>query len=110
MRVFVKNGGTSYVIPCKDPKASVAALKREALARCFAGKHRDEESRYNLVLVSNGAVLCEEDAIQDVLTDGEFVSLRKLLILIYLHYRFGLFHWYAKTSIRARFILHETVE
>ena len=82
MRVFVKNGGTSYVIPCKDPKASVAALKREALARCFAGKLRDEESRYKLVLVSNGAVLCEEDAIQDVLADGEFVSLRKLIDLL----------------------------
>ena len=79
MRVYVKNGGTSYVIPCKDPKADVAALKREALARCFSGKLRDEDSSYKLVLVSNGAVLCEEDAIHDVLTDGEYVSLRKFI-------------------------------
>ena len=77
MRIFVQNGEKSYVIPCKDSKASVAALKREVLARCIA--RPEEESRYDLVLVSSGAVLCDRDAVQDVLQDGDFVALRKLL-------------------------------
>ena len=77
MRIFVKNGGTSYVIPCKDPKTSVAALKREVLARCVGSKIEDE-SRYILILCSGGAVLSERDTVQDVLQDGDFISLREL--------------------------------
>ena len=78
MRIFVQNGGKSYVIPCKDTKASVAALKREVLAR-FVAK-TEESSRYTLVLVSSGAVLFDRDAIQDVLQEGDFISLRKCCI------------------------------
>ena len=80
MRVFVKYGGTSYVIPCKDANARVAALKREALARCLANLKPEDDSRYRLVLASSGAVLCDRDAIQDVLEDGEFVALRKFVV------------------------------
>lgn len=75
----MQNGGRSYVIPCKDSKATVAALKREVLARCLAGP--EEESRYNLVLVSSGAILCDWDAVQDVLNDGDFIALRELVLI-----------------------------
>lgn len=77
MRIFVQNGGKSYVIPCKDAsRTSVAALKREVISRCVEGKPEDE-SKYSLVLESSLAVLCERDAVQDVLQDGDFVSLRE---------------------------------
>ena len=80
MRIFVQNGGKNYVIPCKDAstrdRTTVAALKREVISRCVEGKPEDE-SKYSLVLGSSLAVLCERDAVQDVLQDGDFVSLRE---------------------------------
>ena len=85
MRFFVQSGAKNYVIPCKDGKASVAALKREVLARCVAVVAKSEaaaasaqEARYDLILKSSGAVLCDQDTVEDVLQDGDTLSLREL--------------------------------
>ena len=85
MRVFVKVccGGAArhetYVIPCKEPTASVASLKSLALDRCpetggelSCGRDPDH---FQLTLSGNGAALSDKDTIQDVLRDGEFVCL-----------------------------------
>ena len=83
MRFFGQTGGKSYVIPCKDGKDSVAALKREVLARCVVAKSEAaaasvQEARYDLILKSSGAVLCDQDIVEDVLQDGDTLSLREL--------------------------------
>ena len=80
----MKHGGRSYVIPCKDEKASVAALKREVLARCVVAKSEAaaasaREARYDLILNSSGAVLCDRDTVEDVLQDGDTLSLREFV-------------------------------
>lgn len=79
----MQNGGKNYVIPCKDGKDSVAALKREVLARCVVAKSEAaaasaQEARYDLILKSSGAVLCDRDAVEDVLQDGDTLALREL--------------------------------
>ena len=81
----MQSGAKNYVIPCKDGKASVAALKREVLARCVAVVAKSEaaaasaqEARYDLILKSSGAVLCDQDIVEDVLQDGDTLSLREL--------------------------------
>lgn len=80
MRVFVRqNEGQCYVIPCKNAEASVAALKRQVIARC---ESVGDESDYKLVLDSTGALLSDKDAVQDVLKDGDFLTLRKLVTLL----------------------------
>lgn len=76
-------GGKNYVIPCKDGKDSVVALKREVLARCVVAKSEAaaasaQEARYDLILKSSGAVLCDQDIVEDVLQDGDTLSLREL--------------------------------
>ena len=76
----MQNGGQKYVIPCKDSTATVAALKRDVLVRCL--NRPEEEARYNLVLLSNGAVLRDCDLVQDVLHDGDFIVLRELHLAI----------------------------
>ena len=83
MRFFVQIGGKNYVIPCKDGKDSVVALKREVLARCVVAKSEAaatsaQEARYDLILKSSGAVLCDQDIVEDVLQDGDTLSLREL--------------------------------
>ena len=88
MRVFVKVccGGAArhetYVIPCKEPTASVASLKSLALDRCpeKSGKNCElscgrDPDHFQLTLSGNGAALSDKDTIQDVLRDGEFVCL-----------------------------------
>ena len=94
MRFFVESGGKSYVIPCKDGKESVASLKRQVLARCVAVVAKSEaaaasaqEARYDLILKSGGAVLCDQDVVEDVLQDGDTLSLRELLRTITVSYR-----------------------
>ena len=61
----------------------MAALKREVLARCVVDRSEAaaaaEEARYDLILVSSGAILCDRDTVQDVLQDGDTLSLRELL-------------------------------
>ena len=76
-------GDKNYVIPCKDGKDSVVALKREVLARCVVAKSEAaaasaQEARYDLILKSSGAVLCDQDIVEDVLQDGDTLSLREL--------------------------------
>lgn len=85
----MQNGSKSYVIPCKDGKDSVAALKREVLARCVVAKSEGaaasaQEARYDLILKSSGAVLCDRDTIEDVLQDGDTLALRELFANFYM--------------------------
>ena len=75
-----------YAIPCNEPAASVADLKRIALERWSedGGRLESRESaadRFDLVLSGNGALLSDNDSICSVLKDGEFVNLRKLTLI-----------------------------
>ena len=80
-----------YAIPCSQPDASVADLKRSALERWSGdgGRLENQEGaadRFDLVLSGNGALLSDEDSICSVLKDGEFVDLRKLTMIISFSY------------------------
>lgn len=77
MKVYDRSGkeGETYVIPCKDASRGVGSLKKEVLAR-WAHSSKAASEQFQLALAGNGAFLCEEDAIQDVLQDGDFLSLR----------------------------------
>ena len=83
MRVFVKvydrrgRETETYVIPCKDASNAVESLKQEVLGRT-ADWDKENAGLFQLALAGpgNGAVLCEADAIRDVLQDGDFLCLR----------------------------------
>ena len=83
MRLFVQVGESSYVIPCKDTRANIASLKREVLARCVVAIPGDsaaaaaQKARYDLILISSGAVLCDQDIVEDVLQDEDTLRLRE---------------------------------
>lgn len=97
MRVFVKvciagsAPAQTYAIPCKEPAASIALLKGQALERWTenngkkAGEDERKLDRFQLTLSGNGAVLSDKDVIQDVLQDGEFVNLCKQALLVCMH-------------------------
>ncbi len=84
MRVFVEihfRGGASrsYVIPCKDGTQTVGTVKEEALTRCELPSSSPigavKANQFRLSLAGSGAILSENDAIGDVLHDGDFLCL-----------------------------------
>lgn len=90
MRVFVKvfdrNGkeGSTYLVPCKGESgvSTVAGLKREALARALSETGDDGRAPecFQLSMAGQGAVLAEQDSLEDVLCDGDFLCLREYLL------------------------------
>ena len=79
--VGANEGTRTYLIPCNSPTDSVGQLKRWALDRWLedSGKKTGEwkADRFDLTLSENKALLSDTDPIQNVLKDGEFVSLCK---------------------------------
>jgi len=78
MRIFVKlydKGGReaeTHVIACHDTSTTISSLKQEVLRRL--GSDADGE-QFRLALAGNGAKLCETDAIEGVLRDGDYLCL-----------------------------------
>lgn len=79
MRFFVKHGpyGQTHVIPWGDSTVKVEKLKASILDRlCPGASDSDTDSdKYRLSLAGNDAVIDEKDTIQDVLQDGDCLSL-----------------------------------
>ncbi|MCG8623448.1 MAG: hypothetical protein MJE68_15825 [Proteobacteria bacterium] len=48
------------------------------VAKSEAAAASAQEARYDLILKSSGAVLCDQDIVEDVLQDGDTLSLREL--------------------------------
>lgn len=74
MRFFVKSGvcGQTHVIPCSDSTASVEKLKATIIARLYTD---GDCANYRLSLAGCEAIINEKDAVQDVLQDGDCLSL-----------------------------------
>ena len=82
MRIFAKYRGKTYVIPCKETRASIGSLVHEVLRHC-TDKNEVDESRYILSLTSCGAILSTKDMITDALQDGDFVTLSECRLYNY---------------------------
>ena len=74
MRFLVKKGscGETHVVPYGDAAAPVKKLKSAIVERLCAGEDSED---YKLCLAGSGAVISEKDTVQEVLQDGDCLSL-----------------------------------
>ena len=73
--------GVTFVVPCNDSSGLVGSLKEKIIAR-FRGEKEEsgfESVNYTLTLAGSEAILNDKDVIDDVLQDGDFVTLVGML-------------------------------
>lgn len=79
MRVIVKVGGKCFLVPCGDGRKSVRWLITEALNRSRSFNTLNDVDPHNEdyhLCLPDGAIIWQDDAIEDVLENDGFVELK----------------------------------
>lgn len=81
MKFVVKKSGSGecHVIPYNDGDAPVKKLKEVVLERLCAGLSDGDSASYRLSMAGSEALLNDEDIIQNVLQDGDYLLLSSCL-------------------------------
>lgn len=77
MKFYVKksSSGECHVIPYNDGHAPVKRLKEVVLGRLYTGLNDGDSASYRLSMAGSEALLNDEDIVQDVLQDGDYLLL-----------------------------------